>query len=98
VKLHHTLILIPGCFILLSVSAVTWGAARTVFLYFDDKEISLGGQNYEIDGKTAFDFIKPSGFKIDREKNEVAFVFLQNKIKLHESYGLTPDDSFDDDY
>ena len=83
---------------ILSVSAMTWGGGRPVYLYFDDKEISLGDQNYKIEGKTTFTFLKASGYRMDRGKNEAVFLFLQDKIKLHESPPLTPDDSFDDDY
>ena len=83
---------------ILSVSAMTWGAGRPVYLYFDDKEVSLGDQNYKIEGKTTFTFIKASNFRMDRKKNEAVFLFLQSKIKLHEGPPLTPDDSFDDDY
>ena len=82
---------------ILSISAAIDGA-RTVYLYFDDREVSLGDQNYELEGKTKFDFINPSGFRIDREKNEVVFLFLQDKIKLHESYDPKPGQSFDDDF
>lgn len=82
---------------ILSISARTYGS-RTVYLYFDDKEVSLGDQSYKVEGKTTFDFIKPSGSRTIREKNEAVFLFLQDKIKLHESPPLTPDDSFDDDY
>ena len=81
---------------ILSISAATYGA-RTVYLYFDDKEVLLGDQSYKVEGKTSFDFIKPSR-GLYREKNEAVFLFLQDKIKLHESYGLATDDSFDDDY
>jgi hypothetical protein len=82
---------------ILSISAAIDGV-RTVYLYFDDREVSLGDQNYKLEGKTKFDFINPYGFRIDREKNEVVFLFLQDKIKLHESYDPTPGQSFDDTY
>ena len=81
---------------ILSISAATYGA-RTVYLYFDDKEVLLGDQSYKVEGKTSFDFIKPSR-GLYREKNEAVFLFLQDKIKLHENSPFTPDDSFEDDY
>ena len=81
---------------ILSISAATYGA-RTIYLYFDDKEVLLGDQGYKVEGKTSFDFLKPSG-GLYRKKNEAVFLFLQDKIKLHESPPLTPDDLFDDDY
>jgi len=62
----------------------------------------LGDKNYVIYGettfKTHFEFIKASGFFTDLEKSEAAFFILKEKIKLHESPPLTPDDLFDDDY
>ena len=82
---------------ILSISAATYGA-RTVYLYFDDKEVLLRDQSYKVEGKTKFDFINPPGFRIDREKNQAVFLFLQDKIKLHESYDPTPGQSFDDDF
>lgn len=80
---------------ILSVSALP-GGDRTS-LYFDDKELSLGDQTYRIDGKTALTFYKPSRIGLDREKNEATFLFLQDRIKLHES-DPAPGQSFDDTY
>lgn len=77
---------------ILSISAYPGGG--TIHLYFDDEELSLGNQNYGIDGETTFRFFRPS----HQEKNEVAFLLLQSKIKLHESYDPTLGQSFDDDY
>lgn len=81
---------------ILSISTTTYGHG-TVYLYFDDREVLFGDQSYKVEGKTSFDFVKPSGF-LYREKNEAVFLFLQDKIKLHESYDPTPGQSFDDTY
>ena len=78
---------------ILSVSAFPDGDG-TIYLYFDSKELSWGDQNYGINGETSFRFYRPSR----REKNEAAFLLLQSKIKLHESYDLAPGQSFDDTY
>ena len=81
---------------ILSVSKVR----RAIFLYFEDKEFSLGDKNYIIFGnttfKTLFTFSSPSGFSMDQEKNEAAFFTLNDNIKLHESTNPTSDTSFDD--
>lgn len=78
----------------LSVSISGGSADGTIHLYFKDKELSLGDQNFEIDQKADLTFIKPSGIFIDREKNEAAFGLLREKISIH----FTPEQTFDDDY
>jgi len=73
---------------ILSISAYPGGG--TIHLYFDDKELSLADQNYGIDGETTFRFYRPS----HQEKNEAAFLLLQDKIKL----SPLPDQSYDENY
>ena len=82
----------------LSVSISGGSAGGTIYLYFKDKELSLGDQNYEIDQKAGLCFIKPSSIFIDQEKNKAAFALLREKIKLHDSMRFTPEQTFDDDY
>ena len=83
---------------ILSVSKVR----RAIFLYFDDKEFSVGDNNYVIFGnttfKTLFAFSSPSGILMGQEKNEAAFSILKDNIKLHESTRPTSDTPIEDDY
>ena len=83
---------------ILSVSTSSWGSGGSIHLHLKDKELSLGDQNYGFPRSTYLGFVKPSGFWTDQEKNEAAFVLLQEKIKPQNSDRLTPDQSFDDDY
>lgn len=80
---------------ILSVSAPPDG--DRMVLYFDDKELSLGDQNYGINDKTIFSFYKTSRIGLDREKNEATFLFLKDRIKLHAN-DPAPGQLLDDTY
>jgi hypothetical protein len=76
--------------------------SAAIYLYFADRELSLGGTNYVIFGDTPFktflQFTKPSGFSVDQEKTEAAFLILKENIELYEKPRPVTDTSFDDDH
>lgn len=80
---------------ILSISATPDG--DRMFLYFDDKELSLGDQDYGVNGETIFSFYKTSWIGLDREKNEATLLFLKDRIELDEN-DPAPGQLLDDTY
>ena len=81
-----------------AISTSSKGVGRAISLYFEDQELSLGDRDYKMGRRTFINFVKPSSIWVNKQKNEVAYNLLKDKIKPYEKTYPPSDQSFDDEF